>query len=285
MWKKGTLKRIKKTLFGIMLLFIVLYAANAWLLHQKMDSDGPVITFEEEILEVSINVSDEELLSGVRAEDKKDGDVSEYLMIESMSGLLSDNQRIVTYVAFDKDNHVGKAERRIQYTDYTSPRFSLSEPLNMAVSSMSSSNVLESLHATDCIDGDLTDQIIITNTEVEGMSLEAVTGFYEVQVTNSCGDMASLKLPIKMNLSAENTYTDYAKIELTEYLTYCKAGEVIEPEAYVKSAWIGEQEYEAGSLQIDSAVDIAIPGVYTITYSIQENEAGASVDLIVVVEE
>lgn len=283
--KKELLKKVEKKLFCIMIVMLALYMINAWLLSQESDCSGPEITFEQELLEVSISATEEELMNGVTAVDKRDGDVSDTIIIESMSKLLSDNQRIVTYVAFDKDGYAGKAERRIRYTDYTSPRFSMVEPLKMDMSSSDFTATLAPLRATDCIDGDISDQIIVVNTELSDMSLESLSGTYEVQVTNSCGDVASLKLPIKMKLSGERTSIGYAQIELTEYLVYTGIGQEIYPENYVKAVFVGGNEYSADDLQVVSEVDVNTPGVYTFTYTIERNENKASVDLIVVVEE
>lgn len=284
MWKQGTVKQVKKMLFCIMVILIALYAVNAWLLYRDSDSAGPELTFDESVLEVSITSTEEELLAGVTAVDKKDGDVSDTVMIESMSKMLEGNQRVVTYAAFDKDGHAGKAERRIQYTDYTAPRFSLTGPLEINMSSSDFSVTLQPLHATDCIDGDISDQIIVVNTELENMSLESMSGIYEVQVTNSCGDVASLKLPIKMDLTGESTSTGNAQILLSEYLIYTKVGEVISPADYVQAAIAGGYEYSAGEVLINSSVDVNTPGVYTVTYSVENGGNKATVDLIVVVE-
>lgn len=282
---KELLKKVEKMLFCIMIVLLVLYMINVWLLSRESDRLGPEITFEQELLEISISATEEELMNGVTAFDKRDGDVSDTIIIESMSKLLSGNQRIVTYVAFDKDGYAGKAERRIQYTDYTSPRFSMVEPLKMDISSSDFTATLSPLRATDCIDGDISDQIIVVNAELSDMSLESLSGTYEVQVTNSCGEVASLKLPVKMNLSGEKTSIGYAQIELTEYLVYTGVGQEIYPGNYVKAVSVGGDEYSADDLQIVSEVDVNTPGVYTVTYLIERNGNKTSVDLIVVVEE
>lgn len=283
-WKREMSERAKVILLWVMAAVLVIYILNWFLLHSKFDDAGPEITFDQELLEVSISVTEEELLSGVKAVDKKDGDVTDTIIIESMSKLLDNDQRIVTYAAFDGDNQVGKAERRIQYTDYTSPRFSLAEPIGGSAITADLTAMLSPLHANDGIDGDISDQIILVNTELQTMTLEAMQGVYEVQVTNSCGDMASLKLPIKMNLT-EGSAKGFASIELEEYLIYCKVGDKISPKKYVSGVAAGGQKYGASDLQIDSQVDTSVPGVYTVTYTLDIEGASTSVDLIVVVEE
>lgn len=282
--RKKESEKIKFILLCILGAILVIYLLNFLVLQHKYDSLAPEIVFEQEILEVPISVTKEELLSDVKAMDKEDGEVTDTIIIESMSKLLDGNQRIVSYAAFDSDNKVGKAERRIKYTDYTSPRFYLSEPLTGNALSGDLTELLKPLHAKDCIDGDISEQIIVVDTEFKTMSLEMIEGVYKVQVTNSCGDMISLELPVKMNLTEENN-VDNAKIILSEYLTYCNLGEVFDPNRYVMSVVVNGQQYGIENLTIESNVDSNTAGVYTVKYGLNIDEISTSVDLIVVVEE
>ena len=282
MWGEKTVKRIKTVLFCVMLLVAALYALNRWLLYSSFDRTVPEITFGQELLEISVDAPKEELLSDVKAVDARDGDVTDTIIIESISKMLGDHERIVTYAAFDKDNHVGKAQRKIRYTDYTSPRFSLDGPLEAGTMNAEMSDILAPLHATDCIDGDLTSQIVVIDTEITSMSADAMTAQYEVQVTNSCGDVTTLKLPVRMQM---NTSGSFAEIKLSEYLAYRKVGEAVDPAAFVVSASAGGQEYGVGGVQINSNLDTSMPGVYTVTYTLSVEGNSTSTDLIIVVEE
>ena len=51
------------------------------------------------------------------------------ILVEKLSDLYDGNRRLVTYAAFDSDDNVSKASREIVYTDYSSPRFSLTHAL------------------------------------------------------------------------------------------------------------------------------------------------------------
>lgn len=282
MAKKSTRRRLQILLLAAAVIMVILYIVNRWVLYSRFDRSTPEITFDSEVLEVSVAVTEEELLNGVTAADKKDGDVTDTIIIESISKMLGDHERIVTYAAFDKDNHVGKAQRKIRYTDYTSPRFSLDGPLEAGTMNAEMSDILAPLHATDCIDGDLTSQIVVIDTEITSMSADAMTAQYEVQVTNSCGDVTTLKLPVRMQM---NTSGSFAEIKLSEYLAYRKVGEVVDPAAFVVSASAGGQEYGVGGLQINSNLDTSMPGVYTVTYTLSVEGNSTSTDLIIVVEE
>lgn len=282
MAKKSTRRRLQILLLAAAVIMVILYIVNRWVLYSRFDRSTPEITFDSEVLEVSAAVTEEELLNGVTAADKKDGDVTDTIIIESISKMLGDHERIVTYAAFDKDNHVGKAQRKIRYTDYTSPRFSLDGPLEAGTMNAEMSDILAPLHATDCIDGDLTSQIVVIDTEITSMSADAMTAQYEVQVTNSCGDVTTLKLPVRMQM---NTSGSFAEIKLSEYLAYRKVGEAVDPAAFVVSASAGGQEYGVGGLQINSNLDTSMPGVYTVTYTLSVEGNSTSTDLIIVVEE
>lgn len=282
MAKKSTRRRLQILLLAAAVIMMILYIVNRWVLYSRFDRSTPEITFDSEVLEVSVAVTEEELLNGVTAADKKDGDVTDTIIIESISKMLGDHERIVTYAAFDKDNHVGKAQRKIRYTDYTSPRFSLDGPLEAGTMNAEMSDILAPLHATDCIDGDLTSQIVVIDTEITSMSADAMTAQYEVQVTNSCGDVTTLKLPVRMQM---NTSGSFAEIKLSEYLAYRKVGEAVDPAAFVVSASAGGQEYGVGGVQINSNLDTSMPGVYTVTYTLSVEGNSTSTDLIIVVEE
>ena len=282
MAKKSTRRRLQILLLAAAVIMVILYIVNRWVLYSRFDRSTPEITFDSEVLEVSVAVTEEELLNGVTAADKKDGDVTDTIIIESISKMLGDHERIVTYAAFDKDNHVGKAQSKIRYTDYTSPRFSLDGPLEAGTMNAEMSDILAPLHATDCIDGDLTSQIVVIDTEITSMSADAMTAQYEVQVTNSCGDVTTLKLPVRMQM---NTSGSFAEIKLSEYLAYRKVGEAVDPAAFVVSASAGGQEYGVGGVQINSNLDTSMPGVYTVTYTLSVEGNSTSTDLIIVVEE
>lgn len=280
--KKSTLKRIRIVLAAAAGVMLLLYLVSEWVLYHRFDRSAPEISFDTEQADVSVSVTEAQLLRGVKAYDAKDGDVTDSIMIESISKMLGNHERIVTYAAFDKDNHVGKAQRRIRYTDYTPPHFSLDGPLVAYSMSAGTEEVLEPLHAQDCIDGDLTDRIVVTDTEISALSADSMLAQYRVQVTNSCGDVAELTLPVRLQLS---TSRENAQVELTDYLIYCKAGEELDLGAYLARAEAGGIQYGIWNVQVATELDTAVPGTYTATYTLNTERGSASADLIIVVEE
>lgn len=275
-------KYIKIALIMIAAAVFTLYSANKWMVLRRLDNPPPKITFDEELLLVSVDASQEELLQGVHAVDPEDGDVSDSIMIESMSNLLEGNQRIVIYAAFDGDNHVGKSQRRIQYTDYSPLHFSLDKPIE-ASDDVELSEMLAPLKAYDCIDGDISDQIVV----MDRLKLEETTEYkvwiYRVQVTNSCGEVAMLELPVMISKDGADIYGRGHIIELSDYLIYCKTGDYVNPESYLANIHLDEDEEH--TLTIDTALDVSIPGVYMVTYKVTWGNDFATRNLIIVVEE
>ena len=284
--KKNPQNIIKLVLLAAAVLLVILYGINRIVLYNTFDNSYPEITFDKDVLEVSVTAAESDLFAGVSASDGKDGDVTDTLIVESISKMLESGERIVTYAAFDGDNHVGKAERRIRYMDYQAPRFSLTEPLQMKGISSQMSDVLKSLHAADCIDGDLTDQIVLVNSSLEGLSLESMEASVVVQVTNSCGDVSTLTLPVSIQMTSENVSGIRGEIELTEYLVYVEDGAMPQFKYYVKSVKTRNTTYTADSLRINTEkLDVSQPGVYPVVYTLETENAYAAVTLLVAVED
>ena len=80
-------------------------------LYLGKDRKGPEIFFDEEKqIEYAEGMDEALLLEGVTAVDEKDGDVSDSLLVEKVAGT-NGKEVIVTYVARDGANNVGKASR------------------------------------------------------------------------------------------------------------------------------------------------------------------------------
>nr|WP_308623732.1 hypothetical protein [uncultured Eisenbergiella sp.] len=100
------IKRIEFIIGGI---DIVLLAVCLFLYLGK-DRTAPVISFGENPVSYEEGMDEELLLQGVTAVDEKDGDVSDSLLVEKIAGT-NGKEVIVTYVARDSANNVGKGSR------------------------------------------------------------------------------------------------------------------------------------------------------------------------------
>ena len=285
---------------------------------ENIDTEGPKLEAASDTLKVSIKDGEEELLKDVVAEDDRDKDVSDSIMIESITKKPdgAENEFEISYVAFDKSNNSGSLKRNLVYTDYRKPHFALSEELRFPENQ--SVSLLDYVTATDCIDGDVSP--FITVEGAEGLQNEPASGIYDctVTVTNSVGDSVDLPLQVEIfeDSYEEKNFRPY--VVLTDYLIYHKKGEEldltklishVEDQGYCQidyGAMVtvrnnkGEEEQvteqvangskenwvNISQISVNSNVDINTEGIYTVVYSYTSQENGYQGDtrLTVVVE-
>lgn len=190
MKNKVNKKRIPTAvIIEIVLIIAVLFGLGYYYyvqVHLQANNTPPQITVAQGSNEFSVSATEDDLLSDVSAYDAEDGDVTESIIIESISPLFDGKSRTITYVAFDSSNNVTKLERDITYTDYKSPVFTCDK--HIFVPTGDYTEILSEVSANDVIDGDISGQIKLEINNV----VEGVPGDYPVQitVTNSCGDVA-----------------------------------------------------------------------------------------------
>ena len=75
-------------MFGIS----VIVAAVSWFTRNtRKEGSFPVITMENDVIEVSVNADDSAILEGIIANDAEDGDLTHRLIIENMSRFIKDH--------------------------------------------------------------------------------------------------------------------------------------------------------------------------------------------------
>lgn len=245
------------------------YYGYDYLTTKMVDQTYPEIQIEGQELELSIKDGEEALFQGVTAYDEKDGDVTDSLVVESVSRF-ANGKKTVTYAAFDSDAHVSKATREISYKDYEPPKFVCEEGYRFSVGSKS---VVDGMKAKDCIDGDLSRVIKVS----PGFYVDTYTpGLYpfQYQVANSSGDVEYLPVTVEVFDPSDSTVLS---LSLTQHVVYTKVGEKINPDDYV-----GEDNPFAVTAD-DSAVDYDTPGTYEIVYSMQSGDRKGTNRLAVVV--
>ena len=99
----------------------ILALAGGWVYYsngqKQRDVDPPVISADAESFSASIGADDKELISGVTATDEKDGDVSDSILIDNIKKKEgSDNDFLITYVAFDKSSNMTSLTRTLHYS-------------------------------------------------------------------------------------------------------------------------------------------------------------------------
>lgn len=239
---------------------------------RSVSGESPVITFDQNVLEVTTDATEAELLQGVTATDAEDGDVTDSVLVETSTHFVSDTTIEVTYAAFDSQGHVSKAKRSVRYVDYTPPKIYLTGP--MVFSEAGVSELLSYVRASDCIDGDISSRVKVS--AMESGALLSTPGYHmlEFRVTNSSGDTAYLKLAVEV----VSAYSSSQKLKLTDYLIYLPAGSEFDPEAYLVPL---EDEKERRDLTIDNQVDTEVPGTYDVHYML----GNSMTRLIVIVTE
>lgn len=235
---------------------------------QNRDRTEPVITSDREVLELTCDYTQEELLEGMSASDEKDGDLTGQILCGNMTRFIEPGVCQVTYVVFDSGNQSASLTRKVQFTDYESPTFSLSEPLVYEVGEGDYQTSLDRIGATDLLDGNRKEWI--TQTESDVSYGKAGSYHMTLEVSNSYGDSSELAFPVHVLEEEENQ----VEITLKQGLIYVKQGETLHPEEYID----GVQAANGSSLSADAVswengVNSEVPGVYEIHYT-AEDRAG-----------
>ncbi len=276
------MKYIKIGIIVIFLIVAVIFTYNWYQDKRAIDKTYPEIQMGSELLEVSVKATDEDFLKDVIARDAKDGDLTNSIIVESVSQFIDKKNHIckVTYVVEDSDNNVTKATRNIKFIDYEKPKFTLSQPLCFNIGSEIS--ISDVIGAIDEYDGDISHKVKILSSTVSNKTAGAYT--VTAQVTNSLGDTSKLKATVVIrqgnNLSPV--------IELKQNIVYLKKGQNFNAKKYIKS--VKDKDGNAMSTDavsvVSSSVDTEETGYYTVAYAVNsEDYAEDATYLAVVVEE
>ena len=265
-------------------LCVVVLAGSAILYVTSRDKTvSPELTCDIKVIEGSINMTDEELLSYVTAYDEQDGDLTKSVKVVRKRFFIdNEGTTVVTFAVSDSDNNVASIQRPLKYTDYHSPRFSFNNDLILPGGYR---YALEKyVSASDVIDGDLSQHLKLISSEITNTE-----GVYSVniKVSNSMADTSEL------TVNAIVTDKDYftVKVQLDDYITYQPVNAEIDYMAFVKGIKNGSDiKYDNDDIELDtSAVDVTKPGCYEAYYKIyadrEKQELVTMTRLFVVVEE
>lgn len=280
--------KIPKLIYFSTAVLIGLAAAAIVIQDKEEDNTLPVIDVGSESITVSASASEEDLLAGVTASDDVDGDLSQAVVVESISDFLTDGSRIVTYAVADNSDNVAKAEKTVFYSDYKPPEFQLKSDMTY-YSSNTTLNLAEKITASDIFDGDLTPLIKLTDDNI--VVGQGGTYYAEVSVYNSAGDCSKLKLPVFIESFTSNPSSP--AIDLTDYLIYMDAGSskpdwkqyisAVRPHSNAAET-LSADSYESELIIDDSNVSLNEPGCYYVTFEyIGDNYLTAITRLVVVV--
>lgn len=266
------MKRMNVLLLTILAAAVGLFGCYMVWVHNSLDTVRPEISFEDGILEVSVEDPREKLLQGLKAVDARDGDVTDSVLVESIYGINDQNITTVTYAAFDRAGNVSKAQRQVRYPDYRSPRIELRGSLTFA--SGSGFDLMDYVGAHDVLDGDIRRRVhatLISDTRsIEAEGLHQV----ELQVTNSLGDTVVMVLPVEVY--DPEWYT--ADVELKEYMIYLERGERFDPNRYLEKFIVRGTPIDLTDgipedvfVEITNTVRTDTPGIYEVKYVLSQN--------------
>lgn len=241
------------------------------------DDTLPEISCESETLEIPCDYTTEQLLEGMTAYDEKDGDLTSEILVGNFTRFIQPGYCRLNYIVFDSDEHMATLTRDVYFTDYTSPQFSLSEPLCFPADTVTISQIREMFSANDRIDGNITPWI----SYIEGNVVTTVPGDYTItmEVTNSFGDTVRYEFPVHIYDGSTQDYN----IALTQGMVTLTKGATFDPFDYVASVrTVGGAAVASEQLNITSNVDMETPGIYEVHYEMNDS---SSTWLIVIVQE
>lgn len=262
-------------------ILVIVAAAGALLGYRTLDAmrsdtKAPEITMETQTLEVSVEDPKSALLQGIAATDKKDGDVTDSLVVENITLLDSSGTASVTFAAFDGAGNIARGERKVVYTDYISPRFTLEKPL--VYTQGTNFDMLSNVGAEDVFDGDIQHRVRAAVLGEETMT-SAGTYVVQFQVTNSLGDTHTQNFPVEITMGEYND----ASMELSRYILYLPVGAGFNAQSYLKSFTYqrNRMDLTGGNLpsglklETKGQVQTQNPGTYTVSYELTYTQMNA----------
>ena len=195
---------------------------------EKKDPSPPQLTSETDLIEVPCAYTRQALMEGIRAWDKEDGDLTDEVVLSTFSRFLEDGVCNLTYVVFDDADQAASLTRKVRFVDYHAPRFTLSTPLVYEEGTGAYNDIVSALRAQDVLDGDRTEWIVRTATNLNFQTV----GTYSVsfEVSNSFGDSSSVQLPVHVI----PTQAGNGGISLNTGLVYLEVGQTLEPTQYIQ---------------------------------------------------
>ena len=291
---------LRKTRIFVVIFFIIsvlLFGGYTLIRAVTVDRTLPIIEMDSDEVTISVKGGDAAILEGIKASDEKDGDITGNLFVESKSTFIEKGIFKATIAVADSDNHVTKVERKVTYSDYRSPQFTLTEPLKFLTTreNRDDLNIAESLRANDVVDGDISNKIKISSE----YSINGYTpgdSHMEFIVTNSMGDTS--KLPVTVNIYSALEESGLPEIILSNYLINTPVGAGADIEALIEqieyhndtfrrgedgNLYNGEFDaegnpimFDRSAIQIDTDADWNTPGVYEVKITFTDEAANLS---------
>lgn len=275
------MRAVRTILIIVFVISFGIFGVSELIQISSRDTTVPEIASDRDVLEIPCAYTEEQLLEGLAASDGTDGDLTGQIIAGSFSRFIEKGLCSLTYVVFDSSNQSASLTRQVRFTDYHSPRFTLTEPLVFREGQGSYTEAMERLGAEDLLDGDLDEWIVQTDTDLNYQTPGSYT--MTVEVGNSFGDTVSAGLPVHVLTAEQSALT----VRLNTAILYAGVGESIDPMAYVDGVTdAAGNELGTDIVSAFSSVDTGTPGVYEIRYEAYDGSGSMGQTwLTVIVEE
>lgn len=235
----------------------------------------PVIKMNENLITVKASASEDTLLNGLSAYDEEDGDLSDDIFIYNISSFDENNERVITYGVFDSSNQLVIASRKLKYSNYSAPKFSSTRSfINM---NMSSDN-FSFIHAKSVVDGDISNKISLTKSEVNDSIV------YHFSVSDSTGTSSSFEIRDEINLNALYSNID---ITLKKYLVYVHVGDDFDFYDNIKSIStnLGNYNHLKNDVDIETNYDSNKKGIYEARFTLNRSNGDYGISKMLIIVE
>lgn len=264
--KKGnTMKIIRIMLLICAVLAVGLFVISEIVGWETRDPVPPQLSAETDLIEVPCAYTRQDLMKGIRAWDEEDGDLTDEVVLSTFSRFLEDGVCNLTYVVFDDTDQAATLTRKVRFIDYHAPRFTLVAPLVYEQGQGSYNQIVEALGAQDVLDGDRTEWIVRTATNLNFQTV----GTYSVsfEVSNSFGDSSSVQLPVHVI----PTQIGEGGIALNTGLVYLEKGQSLDPAQYIQHVTAADgSEIDPAAVQVSSQVNSQMAGCYEVHYEAED---------------
>lgn len=245
---------MKKWLIAGALFVCIVIGGGALYSRYHSDRTAPEISFEG-TLKYTDGMTEEELLSDVSAVDEHDGDVSDSLIVESVTVNQAEQTAVVRYAARDSHNNVAKKSRTLSAGDGKDTGFEQNtEGMSSLPGDSNHGNTADVEKKTGFGSNVGTEKESETDTETESES-ESET-----------------------ETETETSAPGAPHIKLTENRVQIEVGDSFDPLLYVATV---EDDYDNiytlwRDIQLSGDYDVNTPGVYTLTYYVTDSSGNVS---------
>lgn len=233
-----------------------LAGGNAYM-RMQTDHQGPEIICSDKVVsEYNPDMTDEELLEGVSAEDNKDGDVSDSLKVESVYEI-DDSNVIITYVAKDKSNNITKVKR------------------NFTMKKKEDESDVKNIQPTQIPEEDI--EMGEDSEDVSDVE-NARNDQSDTSQPGETGPAVAEQLKKEQEAMADEMPPQNPRIYLTDYYIEVSTGTSVDLLSYVKNITDDKDDVYTlwRKIQISGEVITSVAGTYTCTFYVFDSDNNSS---------